>query len=43
MCIRDRSYDLTESKDLSAQISELEQDDNVEAELAVMKKKVANG
>ena len=37
------SYDFTESKDLSTQISELEQDDNVEAELAAMKKKVANG
>lgn len=37
------SYDFTESKDLSTQISELEQDENVEAELAVMKKKVANG
>lgn len=37
------SYDFTESKDLSTQISELEQDDNVEAELAVMKQKVANG
>ena len=37
------SYDFTESKDLSTQISDLEQDDNVEAELAAMKKKVANG
>ncbi len=37
------AYDLTENKDLSAQISELEQDDNVEAELAEMKKKVVNG
>ncbi|PKG81545.1 phage shock protein PspA [Colwellia sp. 75C3] len=37
------SYDLTENKDLSAQISELEQDDSVEAELAEMKKKVVNG
>jgi len=37
------SYDLTENKDLSAQISELEQDDNIEAELAEMKKKVVNG
>lgn len=37
------SYDLTESKDLSTQISELEQDDNIEAELAEMKKKVVNG
>ena len=32
------SYDLTENKDLSTQISELEQDDNIEAELAEMKK-----
>jgi len=37
------SYDLTENKDLSTQISELEQDDTVEAELAEMKKKVVNG
>jgi phage shock protein A len=37
------SYDLTENKDLSAQIAELEQDDNIEAELAEMKKKVVNG
>jgi phage shock protein A len=37
------SYDLTENKDLSTQISELEQDDNIEAELAEMKKKVVNG
>ena len=37
------SYDLTENKDLSAQISELEQDDTIEAELAEMKKKVVNG
>lgn len=37
------SYDLTENKDLSAQISELEQNDSVEAELAEMKKKVVNG
>ncbi len=37
------SYDLTENKDLSTQISELEQDDSVEAELAEMKKKVVNG
>jgi phage shock protein A len=37
------SYDLTENKDLSAQISELEQDDSIEAELAAMKKKVVNG
>ena len=37
------SYDLTENKDLSAQISELEQDDSIEAELAEMKKKVVNG
>ena len=36
------SYDLTENKDLSAQISELEQDDTIEAELAEMKKKVVN-
>lgn len=36
------SYDLTENKDLSTQISELEQDDSVEAELAEMKKKVVN-
>ena len=37
------SYDLTENKDLSTQIAELEQDDNIEAELAEMKKKVVNG
>lgn len=37
------SYDLTKNKDLSTQISELEQDDTVEAELAEMKKKVVNG
>ncbi|AAZ25307.1 phage shock protein PspA [Colwellia psychrerythraea] len=37
------SYDLTENKDLSTQISDLEQDDNIEAELAEMKKKVVNG
>jgi phage shock protein A len=37
------SYDLTENKDLSTQISELEQDNNIEAELAEMKKKVVNG
>jgi len=37
------SYDLTENKDLSAQISELEQDDSIEAELAEMKNKVVNG
>jgi phage shock protein A len=37
------SYDLTENKDLSAQIAELEQDGNIEAELAEMKKKVVNG
>ncbi|PKH85857.1 phage shock protein PspA [Colwellia sp. Bg11-28] len=37
------SYDLTKNKDLSTQISDLEQDDNIEAELAEMKKKVVNG
>ena len=37
------SYDLTENKDLSTQIAELEQDESVEAELAEMKKKVVNG
>ena len=37
------SYDLTENKDLSTQIAELEQDDSIEAELAEMKKKVVNG
>jgi phage shock protein A len=37
------SYDLTQNKDLSTQISELEQDDSIEAELAEMKKKVVNG
>lgn len=37
------SYDLTENKDLSTQISDLEQDDSIEAELAEMKKKVVNG
>jgi len=37
------SYDLTKNKDLSTQISELEQDDTIEAELAEMKKKVVNG
>ncbi|KGJ96657.1 phage shock protein PspA [Colwellia psychrerythraea] len=37
------SYDITENKDLSTQIAELEQDDSVEAELAEMKKKVVNG
>jgi len=37
------SYDLTENKDLSAQISFLDQDDSVAAELAEMKKKVVNG
>ncbi len=36
------SYDLTKNKDLSTQISELEQDDTIEAELAEMKKKVVN-
>jgi phage shock protein A len=34
------AYDLTESQDLSAQISQLTKDDNVEAELAAMKKAV---
>jgi phage shock protein A len=37
------SYDLTEKKDLSAQISELAQGDSVDAELAEMKSKVVNG
>ena len=37
------SYDLTENKDLSTQISDLEQDDSIEAELVEMKKKVVNG
>lgn len=37
------SFDLTKNKDLSTQISELEQDDTIEAELAEMKKKVVNG
>jgi len=37
------SYDLTQNKDLSTQISDLEQDDSIEAELAEMKKKVVNG
>lgn len=36
------SYDLTENKDLSAQISELAENDDIEAELAEMKKKVVN-
>lgn len=37
------AFDLTENKDLSAQISELEHDENIELELAQMKKQVANG
>ena len=37
------AFDMTENKDLSAQISELEQDDNIELELAQMKKQAANG
>ena len=37
------SYDLTENKDLSTLISDLEQDDSIEAELVEMKKKVVNG
>ena len=37
------SYDLTENKDLATQISDLEQDDSIEAELAEMKKKVVKG
>jgi len=36
------SYDLTQNKDLSTQISELEQDDTIEAELAEMKKKAVS-
>jgi phage shock protein A len=34
------AYDLTEHNDLSAQISQLAQDDSIEAELAAMKKSV---
>lgn len=37
------SYDLTENKDLSAQISDLVQDDSVAIELAEMKKNIVNG
>lgn len=37
------SYEFTENKDLSAQISELAQDDSIEAELTEMKKNVVNG
>ncbi len=37
------AFDMTENKDLSAQISALEQDDNIELELAQMKKQAANG
>ncbi len=37
------SYEFTENKDLASQIEALEKDDNIEAELAEMKKKVANG
>jgi phage shock protein A len=36
------SYDLTEKQDLSMQISNLAQNDTIEAELATMKKKVVN-
>ncbi|NMP17242.1 phage shock protein PspA [Thalassotalea sp. Y01] len=37
------SYDFVASKSLSQQIAELEQDDEVEQQLEMMKKKVANG
>lgn len=37
------SYEFTENKDLSAQISALAENDEVEAALVEMKKKVANG
>ena len=36
------SYDLTESTDLSSQISALAQNDDIEAELAAMKSKMVN-
>ena len=36
------AYDFTADKSLSAQINELEQDDNIEQELAAMKKKTVN-
>lgn len=36
------SYDLTDTQDLSTQISNLAQNDTIEAELATMKKKVVN-
>ncbi|WP_281559464.1 phage shock protein PspA [Thalassomonas sp. RHCl1] len=37
------AYDLTENKDLNSQFRELENDDNIEQELAQLKKQVANG
>jgi len=36
------AYDFTADKSLSAQINELEQDDNIAQELAAMKKKAVN-
>lgn len=36
------AYDFTEDKSLSTQINELEKDDNIEQELAAMKKKAAS-
>ncbi|WDE04610.1 phage shock protein PspA [Thalassomonas viridans] len=37
------AYDLTENKDLNSQFRALENDDNIEQELAQLKKKVVNG
>ena len=37
------AFDLTQNKDLNSQFRELETDDNVEQELAELKKQVANG
>ncbi|WDD98330.1 phage shock protein PspA [Thalassomonas actiniarum] len=37
------AYDLMENKDLNSQFRELENDDNIEQELAQLKKQVANG
>jgi phage shock protein A len=37
------AFDLTQNKDLDSQFRELETDDNVEQELAELKKQVANG
>ena len=37
------AFDMTENKDLSTQIADLEKDENIEQELAAMKKQVVNG